>query len=75
VKLSCFIKGLQILQKYYHHNDGFHIGALEDEFRACVTDKPLSEEDVREMYNLGWVQPNHDFYDPYDSKEGWSVYF
>jgi hypothetical protein len=75
MKLSNFIKGLQILQKYYNHGDGFHITAMADEFCAYATDKPMSDDDVKEMHNLGWVQPNHDFYTPYDPKEGWRVYF
>lgn len=72
MKLSAFIAGLLILQPH-HDSDGFHIGAEHDQFYAYATDTPLNPEEVRQMRELGWFQPDTEpeIYDPHD---GWSAF-
>ena len=79
MKLNDFIDGLLILKKYYNE-DGYHIGANQDQFYVYRTDYPLSSEDVDSLIDLGWFQPNTIDHDPnidwaeYDSNLGWSVF-
>lgn len=67
------INGLDILIKYYDDLDDYHIGAEHDKILMFETDRPLSEEDVKNMRDLGWRQPetSNDRYDPAD---GWTIY-
>src|SRR5687768_4768735 len=71
--LGKFIEGLEILRGYYKDPDGCHIGAEHDQFFVYATDKPLSEEDVKKMQELGWFQPesdnNGDTPPPYDPED------
>jgi hypothetical protein len=76
--LSKLIQGLQIFQKYYDE-DGYDTGAEHDQFYAYSTDKPLSEEDLKKVVDMGWFQPDVDHEDDfqvsdYDPTEGWSTY-
>ncbi len=77
MQLSNFIKGLLILQPYYHNGDGFHIGAEHDEFYAYQTDLPLTPDDVKTMVELGWFQifggAGH-CDGEYIPENGWSAY-
>jgi hypothetical protein len=72
------ISGLKTLQPYYIDQAGYHNGADHDVFYAYSTDRPLSEEDVKHMVDLGWFQEvKHDdefMYTDYDPSEGWLAY-
>lgn len=70
MRLSNFIKGLQILQKYYDQ-DGFHLAAEHDEFYCYGTDRPLSREDIQTMKELGWHQDEEG---EYDRSNSWKVF-
>jgi hypothetical protein len=81
MRLSNLIEGLQILQPYYDNPDGFHVGAEHYQFYAYTTDKPLPEEAVKRMVDLGWFQPDVDVDDGeyfqaknYVADEGWSAH-
>ena len=53
------IKGLQILSNYYDKPGGYNTGANHDVVYGYPTDKPLTNEDVQKMIDLGWHQ-GHD---------------
>jgi len=75
MKLNNLIQGLQILQKYYNKPDGYKTCAEHDVIYAHSTDKPLSEEDFKKMYKLGWFQENTDSEEPkYFEEEGWQAF-
>jgi hypothetical protein len=75
MKLSNFIEGLTILRPYYNDPDGYHIGAEHDQFFAYATDKPLSDEDVDKMRELGWFQPDGEPMDSiYYPNDGWNAF-
>lgn len=78
MKLSNFIAGLQILQPHYNGGDGYHIGAEHDQFYAYQTDTPLTEKEAKNMFDLGWFQPetpeDEDGNSAYDPEEGWSAF-
>ena len=74
MKLSDFIDGLTILRPYYNDSDGYHIGAEHDQFFAYMTDRPLSDEDVNKMRELGWFQPDTGEGNGYYPEDGWSAF-
>lgn len=76
MRLNRFIEGLQILSKYYDKLDGHHTGAEHDQFYAYQTDRPLTDEDLNRMVELGWFQPECGFESAADYKpsEGWSAF-
>lgn len=53
------IEGLQTLMPFYDNQDGFHNGAEHDVFYAYATDKPLTDDALSKMIELGWHQ-EHD---------------
>ena len=71
--LSKFVQGLQIFQKYYDL-DGFRVDAEHDEFFVYTTDRPLSEEDLKTVIDLGWFQPEVEPDAAYDPAQGWEAY-
>lgn len=78
--LSNFIKGLDILRPHYAESDGYHLGAEHDIIYVYNTDTPVSADDVADLLNLGFFQPNVPFNgdEPtvadYDPTEGWAAY-
>jgi len=77
MKTKNIIEGLQTLMPYYHDRNDYTIGAEHDTLYAYVTDDPLSEQDVKKMIELDWVQEycNVDFsVDDYDPDESWVNY-
>ncbi len=75
MKLSHIIEGLQILSKYYETPDGYHTCAEHDVLHAYATPIPLSGEDLKRMYELGWGQEGRER-EPaeYDKDEGWYAF-
>jgi uncharacterized protein YqhQ len=73
--LSNFIEGLKILQPYYN-KDGYHIGAGHDIFYAYATYRPLTDEDVKKMHDLGWFQEGCGDGDEkrYEPQDGWRAF-
>lgn len=57
------IEGLTILQKYRDKPDGYHCSAEHDVLYVFATDKPLSNEDLARMIELGWTQHNVNYSD------------
>lgn len=74
MKLSAFVRGLEILRPHFKDADGFHIGAEHDQFYVYMTDTPLNESELAEMKELGWFQPEVKDNAPYDPEEGWSAF-
>lgn len=76
--LKRFVDGINILRPYYDNPDGYHIGSEHDEFYMYPTDKPLSDEDLRELLTLGWFQPDGGAHleTPldYDADTGWMAF-
>ena len=74
-----------ILLDTYRDNPGSHdLSAEHDTVYLYSTNRPLSEEDVKKMEDLGFVQESTDSYDPdeswiastdsYDPDESWIAY-
>ena len=74
MKLSDFMRGLELLRPHYKGGDGYHIGAEHDQFYAYKTETPLSDSEVAEKRTLGWFQPEAEDDAPYDPEEGWSAW-
>ncbi len=74
MKLSEFTEGLDILKKYFNDPNGYHIGSEHDQFYVYATDKPVSDEDVKILLELGWFQPETNDDDGYSPEDGWSVF-
>lgn len=77
MQLSKFIEGLTILRPHYNDQDGYHLGAEHDQIYIYATDTPLSEEELKKLYGLGFFQPDvEDFVGPesYQPQDGWSAY-
>ena len=80
MKMFEFLAGIAILSPHYVTPNGYNLGADHDVIYAYSTDTPLSEEEVKQMKGLGWIQEDvgsdEDDEDnvPYDSEEGWAVY-
>lgn len=71
--LGNFIEGCKILQPYYDKPNGYHLGAEHDQIYVYATEKPLSDEDVAKMRDLGFFQPDCSE-EEYDPKDGWSAF-
>ena len=73
MKLSDVIKGVMILRPYYNDPDGYNMGAEHDMMFMFATDKPLPDDDVCKMHDLGWFQENvpKGCYSP---EESWSAH-
>jgi hypothetical protein len=74
MKIQAFIEGLNILSGYFDGGDGYHIGAEHDQFYVYATHKPLTDEDVAKMRELGWFQPDLGDDAPYSPEDGWSAF-
>ena len=73
------LEGLNILQKYRTKPNGYHLGAEHDVLYAFATDLPVSEDDLKRLYELGWEQHevksnDDDTPGPYDPEEGWAAF-
>jgi hypothetical protein len=73
------IEGMSILLPYYDNPNGFDVGADHDVIYMYGTDRPLSNEDLHKMKNLGWFQENclddGDFaVENYDPSKTWQVF-
>lgn len=74
MKMSNIIEGLQILSKYFDDKEGFRMGAEHDIIYVYSTDSPVMQEDLDRLEALGWMQPEVDDGEPYDSDESWGAY-
>lgn len=74
MKLRNFVDGINILRPYYDDPDGYHLGAEHDQFYMYATNRPVSDEDVKKLRELGWFQPDADEDDGYDPEDGWSAF-
>lgn len=72
------IAGITILQKYRDSSDGYDLGAEHDAIYAFPTDKPISQEDVAKLIELGWSQEDVECDEftvvNYDPEESWCAY-
>lgn len=68
MKTRDIIEGLQTLMPFYENKDGFNTGAEHDILYAYPTDKPLSDEAIDKMIELGW----HQEYDGLDYNKDFS---
>lgn len=79
-QLKEFVDGLLILKNYYDKPDGYHLGAEHDIIYVYSTDKPLPENLVKELIDLGFHQEEIDTdggdfeVKHYDPEEGWAFY-
>lgn len=60
MSFSKFHRGIDILAKYYKDQDGYHIEACRDVIYVHSTDTPVSAEDCKTLWGLGWCQEGHD---------------
>lgn len=78
MNLKNFVEGITILQPYYDMPDGYHLGAEHDQIFLYATSRPVSDEDVKKLRELGWFQSevltDDDEKPVYDPTEGWSAY-
>lgn len=78
MKLKNFLEGIDILRTYYNDPDGYHIGAEHDEFYMYATDRPLTEDHLKKLLALGWLQPDggasEDAPQDYDHEGGWMAF-
>lgn len=58
----------------WNGGDGFHIGAEHDQFYVYATDTPLEPDEVKQLVEWGWFQPELEDDAPYDPEEGWSAW-
>lgn len=75
--LSRIIAGINILSPYYDGGDGYHLGAKHYEIFLYATSCPVSPEDIKELLELGWFQPdgaNEDDPGAYNQEEPWVAY-
>ena len=80
MQLDQFLAGLSLLRDYYDDPAGYHLGAEHDIIYVYPTDKPVSEEHLSQLEELGWFQPDvetgEESWTPanYDPEEGWGVF-
>lgn len=78
MKLSNFVDGINLLRPYYDDPDGYHIGAEHDEFYMYQTSRPLSDDDLKKLLALGWLQTDGgahaDSPQDYDPEAGWMAF-
>ena len=53
------LSGISLLMTYFDDQEGYNVGCEHDELRVYATDRPLTDEDVQKMIDLGWHQ-EHD---------------
>ena len=75
------IEGLTILEKYRANEDGSNTGAEHDQIYAYATEKPVNDDDLKRLVELGWFQQDVETGDDdefgvkhYDAEEGWSCF-
>ena len=56
MKMFEFLAGIAILSPHYVTPNGYNLGADHDVIYVYSTDTPLSEEEVKQMKGLGWIQ-------------------
>jgi hypothetical protein len=76
--LGTFIRGLQVLRSHFD-DDGHYVEATMEEVMVHATHTPLSDDEVTQLRDDGWFQPNA--FDeetqedgPYDPSDSWSCY-
>lgn len=60
--LTKFMKGLEILSKYYDNPDGFHLGADHDVIYLYRPEREISDDDRVALEKLGFAQEGTDGY-------------
>lgn len=68
-----FLAGIGILLPYYKNPDGYNMGSDHDQVYMFAPDRPLTDEDVKKMHDLGWCQlktPEG----TYNQEETWTAY-
>jgi hypothetical protein len=81
MKISNLIVGLQILSKYYRNKEQIFSAAKDNEIEVSPTDDPLSDDDLKYLYKLGfhqkqqWADAWHRGIDPrpYDPTDSWII--
>lgn len=73
MRLNNIIRGIQIVQDYYDNPNGYKLTAEDDQIYLYATDRPLTDDSVKQMKDLGWFQPNNDG-ETYDPLNGWSAF-
>ena len=75
------IEGLSILEKYRDKPDGYNTGVEHDQIYAYPTAKPVNDDDLKRLVELGWFQQDVETGDDdefgakhYDAAEGWSCF-
>ena len=66
------LEGMEIIGKYYDDKDDFHVSAEHDQIYLDNTDRPICEEDLQTLDQLGWFQTN--ISEGYDPDEMWSAF-
>ena len=74
MNLKEFREVLDILTPYYKDQAGYHLGADHDVIYLYATDSPVSESDVKKLFELGAGQEGIDGFEDYDPEEGWYVF-
>lgn len=59
------IEGINIISKYYDDLTDYDFGADRDSLYMFETDRPISNEDLVKLKELGWTQEKEiGFYEP-----------
>jgi len=81
MKTIDLMAGLHTLLPYYDNVDGYHTSAEHDVLSTYPTDRPLSEDDVQRMLDLGWFQEDSEWEDSdemkatdYKTDESWACF-
>lgn len=74
MNLKNLIEGINILKKYYADPDGYHLSAEHDIIYLDATLNPVSEDDIKTLFGLGWFQEGVSDDEPYNLYESWCAY-
>jgi len=55
MRLSNLREGLEILSRYFNRPDGYHTYAEHDLLYVAAPDKPICDDDLKRLEELGWV--------------------
>ena len=71
MKTIDIILGLQTLMPFYNDQNGFNTSTDRDLLFCYPTDKPLSDEALDKMIELGWFQdhPERNYKEDYSRKD------
>lgn len=56
MSLKDFLEGVAIIQAFYDEPGGYHLGAEHDQIYLYATTKPMDEDSVKKLRELGWFQ-------------------